>query len=156
MLEREALEPLDLVGAGEALARGLAEVVEHGRVTLPRVLELVAGGELGRGVLAYRRQKPVARCVGAVHHLHERPIDQPAEKIEHLGRGHGAVAADDLRRGQREAASKHPQPAKEQLLLGLEQLMAPLERVLQGPMTVGAARLVWRSRPASRSRRSAI
>lgn len=77
-------------------------------------------------VLPDRFQQSILRLVAVAFHQDERLVDEPAEQIQH-GCGVDVLGAHLLHRGQGEAAGEYREPTKEQSLLGVEQLVTPLQ-----------------------------
>ena len=111
---------------------GLGQVERPLRVTVgegpgfPRVVELLPGVE-PNGL-----EQPVAPRVGDVAPGHERLLHEPDEDVDDLGALEPVAGADGLDRSELEPAGEHRQAAEKQPLVGLEQVVAPLERRLEG------------------------
>ncbi len=65
----------------------------------------------------------------------EPALDEQRDQILELALGQQLVGAHSLDRRRREAASEHRKAAEQELIGRVEQLVAPLERVLHGPAT---------------------
>ena len=77
-----------------------------------------------RMVSSRRKRAPVA--------FDERLVDQPRDEVDDLAARDRAAGADVLGRLEGEAAGEDRQPAEEQALLAVEQVVAPLDGGAQG------------------------
>ena len=112
----------------------LLDELQHVRgLRLPGLLGPAGGFELLGGVLADRLEHREARlAVGVVGRDGEAAPYQGVERVE-------VAAADGLDRLEPRAAREHGEAGEEVLLLGLEQLVAPVDR---GPQRLLACRSV--------------
>jgi hypothetical protein len=104
-------------------------------VPRPRVVRLGRClGETRAPVLPYRLEQPVARLVALLAHVHERLLDEPAERAERVRAG-GVLPASGVRRPthllhrlQWEGPAEHAQSGPQRALGGAEQVVAPVEQ----------------------------
>ncbi len=87
--------------------------------------------ELSPRIEANRLEQPVAAVGAAVVEAHEGLLDEAPEHVRDVGRLEEVARADHLGRAELEAAGEHAEPAEEDALVGLEQVMAPAERRLE-------------------------
>ena len=85
------------------------------------------------GVLPHRLQQPEAGLAGNGRLTRDqRLVEERLENQHHVVR----LPADGLHRLEGEAAGEHCQPGEQVLLLGLEQVVAPVERGRHRPLAV--------------------
>jgi hypothetical protein len=120
-------ERVDRVGPPVGRHLLLGEGEEEPGVPQPRcpLLDLVVA-EAGAGVLQHRLELVVARAVGG--DADQRVLDEALERREHVPFG------DGLRGLEREAAGEHAQQPEQPPLVGLEQVVAPVEGRLHGAL----------------------
>ena len=123
----EPVEPLQLPRPVEL--RLLDELQHDRRLRVPDRLVPPRGPELLGGVLADRLEHREAwLAVGVVGHDSEAPPHQRVERVE-------VAAADRLDRLEPCAAREHGEAGEQALLVGLEQLVAPVDRRPQRLLT---------------------
>ncbi len=141
MLVLEASEPRDLVAARElrlGLLRKRDEVLE---VPPARLVAVARGREPLERVFAHDLEHREARLAGGGLALpHEALVDECAEPFE----DRGVTVADGLGRGERPAAGEDAEPFEKLLRVGIEQVVAPVERHAQRLL------MPWRITPAAR------
>ena len=133
MLDGEPRVPGRLLGSLHPGPRLLDQLPEECGVGIPRHLLLAALGQPLGGEFAHRLQHPEPRLVARTFFrpqqavlaqpLHQPHDVQPATRIDHRLGGF-----------QREPARKGRQPPEHGLFLGVEQVMAPGDRVAQGAL----------------------
>ena len=88
--------------------------------------------ELLLGIEPHGLEQPVAALGAALLCTDERLLDQAAEDVGDLGQAELVAGAHGLGGPELEAAREHGEPAEEDALVGLEQIVAPAQRRREG------------------------
>ena len=110
---------------------GAREQRSHGACMARTCLRPLAVLELLQRERARRLEQPIAGGMLPFDH-HQRLVDQRGEMVEHAPWLEPGVAGDRLRELDREPAGTDAKPSQHGLLVGLEQVVAPLEGGAQG------------------------
>ena len=118
-------------------------------MTLRQRRRLGGVGETLTRVHADCLEQPVAPPLARLLDRDERLLDEARQDIRDRRRGESLPRADHFGRIELEAAGEGRQPAEEDLLVGLEQVVAPLERCRQRllPRRCGAAARAQEAEP---------
>jgi hypothetical protein len=117
--------------AGQGLVEPVDELHQPRGVPSGDGIALARGGEPACGVAADRLEQPVAPLAVAVLPYEERLLDKSCEQERDFVVIEAVSGADLLGRLQREASREGREPPQQDLLLGREQLVAPVERRLE-------------------------
>jgi hypothetical protein len=139
VLAGQPFEPDCLIGLFELRPGSPGEGFEVRRVPSANLLLLTALLQFLQRVLADGLEHPVARVIAIRARLHpdERLFHQPPKQPENILDADYPARADGLRALQREAAGKDGQALEQDLLLLGEQVVAPVQGRVHGPLPLG-------------------
>src|SRR5262245_48319922 len=117
-------------GAWSTSAGSVRGMASHNRracsvlISPPAHLVSTSPDSIVKASRADRFEHPVAKLDSTVEDNYHRLIDQPPHQVDYVARG----APDRLSRFQVPAAGKDREHAKQHLLFGLQQIVAPVDR----------------------------
>ncbi len=132
MLELEPADPSLPIGSSKLRPRRVGERREVLRVRPPGSGETAAFGETHQRVLLHGVQQVVARAVVGERYGEDRLVDQHAEQVSHGCLVESVACPDGDQRRQRRAAPMHSDLVEQRLLVGMQQVVAPLHERREG------------------------
>jgi hypothetical protein len=137
LLGGQLAQPAALARGAQPRVGGLGQVQVAAGEGVPDPVLLASLGQPLQAVRAHGLEHPVPRArhrVGALARGDNRLVDQAGQRWEHLLGGQQLIGADLLGHGQRGAGREDGEPAGQHLLVGGEQIPAPVDHGPERPV----------------------